>query len=61
MKIALTGATGFVGSHILAELVSHGHEVTALVRDDTEATSVAANEATPAISASWASRGCAAS
>jgi nucleoside-diphosphate-sugar epimerase len=49
MKIALTGATGFVGSHILAELVSHGHEVTALVRDDTEATSVTASEATPAI------------
>jgi nucleoside-diphosphate-sugar epimerase len=49
MKIALTGATGFVGSHILAELVSHDHEVTALVRDDTEATSVTANGATPAI------------
>jgi nucleoside-diphosphate-sugar epimerase len=49
MKIALTGATGFVGSHILAELVSHDHEVTALVRDDTEATSVTARGATPAI------------
>jgi nucleoside-diphosphate-sugar epimerase len=49
MKIALTGATGFVGSHILAELVSHDHEVTALVRDDTEATNVTANGATPAI------------
>jgi nucleoside-diphosphate-sugar epimerase len=49
MKIALTGATGFVGSHILAELVSHDHEVTALVRDDTEATRVTANGATPAI------------
>jgi nucleoside-diphosphate-sugar epimerase len=49
MNIALTGATGFVGSHILAELVSHDHEVTALVRDDTEATSVTVNGATPAI------------
>ena len=49
MKIALTGPTGFVGSHILTELVSHDHEVTALVRDDTEATSVTANGATPAI------------
>ncbi len=48
MKIALTGGTGFVGSHILAELVSHDHEVTALVRDDAEATSVTANGATPA-------------
>jgi nucleoside-diphosphate-sugar epimerase len=49
MKIALTGATGFVGSHILAELVSHDHEVTALVRDDAEATTVTAKGATPAI------------
>jgi nucleoside-diphosphate-sugar epimerase len=49
MKIALTGATGFVGSHVLTELLSHGHEVTALVRDDTEATSVAATGATAAI------------
>jgi nucleoside-diphosphate-sugar epimerase len=49
MKIALTGATGFIGSHILTELHSHGHEVTALVRDDTQAASVAANGAVPAI------------
>jgi nucleoside-diphosphate-sugar epimerase len=47
MKIALTGATGFVGSHILTELVSHDHEVTALVRDDAQAASVTANGATP--------------
>jgi nucleoside-diphosphate-sugar epimerase len=49
MKIALTGATGFVGSHILTELHSHGHEVIALVRDDAQAASVAANGAAPAI------------
>ena len=34
MKVVLTGATGFVGSHVLADLYKHGHEVTALVRDD---------------------------
>jgi nucleoside-diphosphate-sugar epimerase len=49
MKIALTGATGFVGSHILAELVGHDHEVTALVRNEAEATTVTATRVTPAI------------
>ncbi len=33
MKVALTGATGFIGSHILTELRDNGHEVTALGRD----------------------------
>lgn len=33
MKIALIGATGFVGSHVLKELISRKHHVIALVRD----------------------------
>ncbi|MGL5811924.1 MAG: NAD(P)-dependent oxidoreductase [Aeromonas sp.] len=33
MKIALIGASGFVGAAILNEAVSRGHNVTALVRD----------------------------
>jgi len=49
MKVALTGATGFIGSHVLTELQEHGHEVTALVRDDAQADSVAARGATPAV------------
>jgi nucleoside-diphosphate-sugar epimerase len=49
MKVALTGATGFIGSHVLTELRSRGHEVTALVRDDAHADSVAARGATPAV------------
>jgi nucleoside-diphosphate-sugar epimerase len=49
MNVALTGATGFIGSHILGELLEHGHEVTALVRDDDQAESVAARGATPAV------------
>jgi len=32
MKIALVGATGFVGSKILAEAISRGHTVTAICR-----------------------------
>lgn len=32
MKIALIGATGFVGSAVLEELLSRGHEVVALAR-----------------------------
>jgi len=47
MKVVLTGATGFIGSHVLAELLGHGHEVTALVRDDPEV--VGARGATPAV------------
>jgi nucleoside-diphosphate-sugar epimerase len=49
MKVVLTGATGFIGSHVLPELLEHGHEVTALVRNDAQADIVAARGATPAV------------
>ncbi len=49
MKVALTGATGFVGSHVLGELREHGHEVVALVRDDAGADTVAARGASPVV------------
>jgi nucleoside-diphosphate-sugar epimerase len=32
MKIAVTGATGFIGSHLSEALVARGHEVTCLAR-----------------------------
>jgi len=49
MKVALTGGTGFIGSHILTELQEHGHQVTALVRDDDQAAVVAERGATPVV------------
>src|SRR6516164_3037082 len=49
MKVALTGATGYIGSHVLTELQEHGHEVTALVRGDTQADLAAARGAKAAV------------
>ena len=49
MNVALSGATGFIGSHVLAELQEHGHDVLALVSDDARANIVAARGATPAV------------
>jgi nucleoside-diphosphate-sugar epimerase len=49
MKVALTGATGFIGSHVLAELREHGHDVLALVRDDAQADTVTARGAKPTV------------
>lgn len=34
MKFFLTGATGLVGVHLVRELLSHGHSVVAIVRDE---------------------------
>lgn len=47
MKVLLTGATGFIGSHVLSKLQKHGHEVTAPVRAD--AGLVAARGVTPVV------------
>jgi nucleoside-diphosphate-sugar epimerase len=49
MNVALTGATGFIGSHILTELQARGLEVTALVRGEAEAGIVAARGARAAV------------
>lgn len=42
MRIFLTGATGFVGSHILPELLAAGHEVIGLTRSEHGAAQLAA-------------------
>ena len=49
MKVALTGATGFIGSHVLTELQEHGHEVLAVVRDEAQADIVTARGAQPTV------------
>jgi uncharacterized protein YbjT (DUF2867 family) len=41
MKVFLTGATGFVGRHMLHRLLAEGHAVRALVRDPQKAASAA--------------------
>lgn len=50
MHVFLTGATGFVGAHLLNRLLEAGHSVTALVRDANSKTTAAALMHRPASS-----------
>jgi nucleoside-diphosphate-sugar epimerase len=41
MKYFVTGATGFIGGHLVAKLIAHGDQVTCLVRNPDKATNLA--------------------
>ena len=42
MRLFITGASGWIGSAVVPELVTAGHEVVALARSDASASAVTA-------------------
>ncbi|HEY4226533.1 MAG TPA: SDR family oxidoreductase [Pseudolysinimonas sp.] len=42
MKYFVTGASGWIGSHVTAELIAHGHQVVGLARTDDSAAKIQA-------------------
>jgi len=47
MHVFITGGTGLIGSAVVAELIAHGHTVTALARSESSATKARAAGAEP--------------
>ncbi|MEZ4290865.1 MAG: NAD(P)-dependent oxidoreductase [Myxococcota bacterium] len=53
MRILVTGGTGFIGSHTIRALLSAGHDVKLLVRNEEKARRLWADE--PGCSRIWSS------
>ncbi|KAL1410004.1 hypothetical protein Q8F55_004005 [Vanrija albida] len=49
MKVLLTGASGYIGTHLTRLLIAQGHSVTGLVRSSGSAAVVTANGGTPVL------------
>ena len=49
MKVAVTGATGFVGSRLVERLIQEGHEVVVFVRDAAKAQKIFSQFSAPAL------------